>query len=289
MVRSAESRGGQDVVATLTYAGEFEGRGRFDLEDPDTTNIAFEAHRVSVRDARPIRDGHSLETNGFIFARHRSMLAERRELFAACDRQTQKATGIQADYETEMCAFVREWTGADHVIPQMGSTISRTSKRAKQRSWAVPAAFVHLDYTPEAAELFVKWTAEVRGEDPPPHGRFMFIQTWRAISPGPQDSSLCVCDGSSVPPQDAIVVDTILGPPDVPGTRFPFRICKHRSSHEWFYLSDMEPDDVLLFKGYDSAVPLAMNAMHTAFDNPLAGPDAAPRRSLESRYLCFFA
>jgi hypothetical protein len=28
------------------------------------------------------------------------------------------------------------------------------------------------------------------------------------------------------------------------------------------------PDEVLVFKGYDSTDPHAMNAMHTAFDNP---------------------
>ena len=74
----------------------------------------------------------------------------------------------------------------------------------------------------------------------------------------------------------------------MPGKCFEFRLCKYREGHDWYYLSAMEPDDVILFKGYDSRFPRAMNAMHSAFDNPLAGPDAPPRHSIEARFLAFY-
>jgi hypothetical protein len=44
----------------------------------------------------------------------------------------------------------------------------------------------------------------------------------------------------------------------------------------------------VLFKGYDSRYPSAINAMHSAFNNPLARPDVARRRSIEARFLAFF-
>jgi len=50
----------------------------------------------------------------------------------------------------------------------------------------------------------------------------------------------------------------------------------------------MNPHELLVFKGYDSEIPLAMNAMHTAFDNPAAGPNAIPRESIEARFFAFF-
>jgi hypothetical protein len=42
-----------------------------------------------------------------------------------------------------------------------------------------------------------------------------------------------------------------------------------------------------LFKGYDSDMPNAMNAMHSAFSNPL-GQTGTPRRSIEGRILAIY-
>jgi len=40
--------------------------------------------------------------------------------------------------------------------------------------------------------------------------------------------------------------------------------------------------------GFDSRYPRAMNAMHSAFDNPLTGPDTPARHSIEARFLAFY-
>jgi len=147
---------------------------------------------------------------------------------------------------------------------------------------------VHLDYTSASANQFVQWTVEACGIEMPPHSSFAFIQTWRALTPGPQDNSLCVCDGRSVRPEDAVPIDAVTGPADIPGKCFEFRLCKYDASHRWYYLSNMEAEDVVLFRGFDSRYPHAMCAMHSAFNNPLAGPGVAPRRSIEARFLAFF-
>ena len=48
----------------------------------------------------------------------------------------------------------------------------------------------------------------------------------------------------------------------------------------------MTPDEILLWKGYDSAeVPLRPN-LHTSFEDPNTPPDAAQRTSVEVRVLC---
>ena len=147
---------------------------------------------------------------------------------------------------------------------------------------------VHLDYTPEAAALFLQWNNDALGGRVPPYRHFAFLQTWRAVSPGPQDNTLAICDGTSVPAEDGVEIDAVMGPADVPGKCFPFRLCKYRPGHQWYYLPNMDPEDLLLFKGYDSRDPDCMNAMHTAFDNPMAGDDAPPRRSIEARFIAFY-
>ncbi len=47
-------------------------------------------------------------------------------------------------------------------------------------------------------------------------------------------------------------------------------------------------DEVVVFKAFDSDAPDALNAAHTAFDDPSAPADAVPRASIEARFVAFF-
>lgn len=278
----------QDVRATLMYAGAIEGRARLDTTNPPNSNLALDPHEVVIHNGREVWGHHSLESNGFAFVKHECAVARDPELFEEGNAQQIVPTGRLAYYSNTMIEFLRDHVGAHYMVPQVGSFLARSSARAKKKTWAGTADMVHLDYTREAADLFLKWNIETAGHAPPPYKDFAFIQTWRALSQGPQDNTLAICDGASVPVEDGVVIDAVMGPTDVPGKCFPFRLCKYRAGHKWYYLPAMEPDDLLLFKGFDSREPYSMNAMHSAFTNPLAGPDAEPRRSFEARFIAFF-
>lgn len=59
--------------------------------------------------------------------------------------------------------------------------------------------------------------------------------------------------------------------------------------HRWFYFPQMQRNEALLFKCYDSAHDgRACFAPHTAFDDPTSPPGAAGRESIESRNFVFF-
>ena len=59
--------------------------------------------------------------------------------------------------------------------------------------------------------------------------------------------------------------------------------------HEWFYFPDMQVNEVLLIKTYDSMEDgRARFTIHTAFDDPTAAADAPPRESIETRAFAFF-
>ena len=271
------------------YAGSCEGRARLEPDNPVNNNFVLEPHPILIRDVRPMRDAYDLEEHGFAFVKHTSAAADDPALFhSSSNRQRSLPVGPQVAYSQELVELLRRYTGASAVFPQIGSFIARASKRSKTKTYAGTADLVHLDYSPNTADQSVRWALDALGVPAPPHSHYAFIQTWRALSPGPQDNGLCLCDGASVSPEDAVPIDAVLGPADVPGNRFEFRLCRFRAGHDWFYLSNMEPDDVVLFKGYDSRYPRAMNAMHSAFNNPLAGPDAVPRRSIEARFLAFY-
>jgi len=140
----------------------------------------------------------------------------------------------------------------------------------------------------ETAEMFRDISIEAEGVTIAPYRRFAVYQTWRVLSLPPQDNTLAICDGRSVPAADAGVFEAVVGPKGVTGSQFKARMCKYRPDHRWYYFSNMYPHELLVFKGYDSELPLAMNAMHTAFDNPAAGPNAIPRESIEARFFAFF-
>ena len=52
--------------------------------------------------------------------------------------------------------------------------------------------------------------------------------------------------------------------------------------NDWYYFPLMSPDEVLLIKTYDSAEPVFVPPMHSAFADPATPPDAPTRRSMES-------
>lgn len=63
----------------------------------------------------------------------------------------------------------------------------------------------------------------------------------------------------------------------------------HRPTHRWFYFPDMQRNEALLLKGYDSLDDgRARFTAHTGLDNPSAPPDAAARESIETRTFVFF-
>jgi hypothetical protein len=278
----------KDVRASLQYAGNIVGRARFDIVEPARMNMAFQPFDVSITDVRTAGRDLNLDNAGFEYVKVRSEVAGDTQFFDANLSPLNQAPALTAQYMHEVGDFLKRKTGAKLLFPQLGGLVMRTSHRAAKKSWALPANFVHLDYTHVSAPQFLQWSADAAGVKLPPFRRFVAFQTWRAVSPAPQDSTLAICDGRSVGTSDCVVFDSVLGPQGEPGKVFEARICRHGASHQWYYLSDMAPDDLLLFKGFDSDMPAAMNAMHSAFDNPLADDSAVPRQSIEARFMALY-
>jgi hypothetical protein len=277
----------RSVETVLNYAGEIDGTPRFDIE-ATRTRIAFDPHTVTICDARPVCDRFSLDREGFALVEHESPIAVSPEMRALNSTHEMEGNPVNDAYHRQLAEFLRKLTGAREVIGQRSGLLVRTSTAARNRTWAGPAGFVHLDYVPETARMFREISIAGEGIAIAPYRRFAVYQTWRAISQPPQDNTLAICDGRSVPPEDAVVFDAVVGPPGKPGSEFQARMCKYRPDHKWYYFSNMHPAELLVFKGYDSEIPYAMNAMHTAFEDPSAGAAAIPRESIEARFFAFF-
>jgi hypothetical protein len=278
----------QAVHTQLHYAGDIAGRARFDVVEQARTNLTLQPHDVTIRDMRSASGELGLDRAGFEFVTHGSAVAGNADFFDANLSPRNQAPELTQLYMREVGDFLQRKTGAKLLFPQLGGLVMRTSHRAARKSWALPANFVHLDYTRTSAPQFLHWSAAAMGITLPPFRRFVAYQTWRAVSPAPHDSTLAICDGRSVGLSESVVFDSVLGPQGEPGKVFEARICRYGPTHQWYFLSNMTLDDLLIFKGYDSDMPDAMNAMHSAFDNPHAGDHAVPRKSMEARFMALY-
>lgn len=285
------------VDAEITYLapGSFVNR-RFVAPGKEVNTGSYRPYPARIHDARPIAKQFSLDHNGFVLAPHRSAVVD------FDDKQE-----VEAVYPREAEGVVQSLTGADSVIGR--GWMVRTSSEIKSKAEKTvgyrhyggvqpPAAEAHVDFMPGTAEALAAATWQERFPDNPFYRRFMITSLWRCFSDPPQDWPLALCDGRSIGDDEGtantlVVVDeipdfdTMVG--DWPAEKLgpSASIFHFNPAHCWWYFSDMQRDEVLLFKFYDSDRSTAWRVPHTSFHDP-SFADARPRRSIEFRSVAYF-
>jgi hypothetical protein len=276
------------VRATVNYFDSALPRGRFDLVQPERNLMPLEAHEVEVRDLRGAAPGEvSIDRQGFVLASHASRVARSEEMLATNLVAQPGLPPVNQAYYDELVPLIARLSGAREVIHQATGLTVRFSNRSKRQSWAGAAGFIHLDVTRQSVQRFLDLSLANAGRQVAPWRRFVLFQTWRAVSDPPQDNLLALCDRSSVPASDVVLYDAIIGDLGEKLDVIEARGCRHGAGHRWWYASGMGPEDILVFVGYDSDAPDAVQPFHTGFDVP-GCEGAAPRASLEARFFAFY-
>ena len=94
---------------------------------------------------------------------------------------------------------------------------------------------------------------------------------------------LALCHAETVDPTDLIATDIVY-----PDRRGEIYGVAYNAAQLWFYYPQMQLDEALLIKCYDSAEGVAQFTPHTSFENPSTPADAPPRESIEFRTIAFF-
>ena len=81
------------------------------------------------------------------------------------------------------------------------------------------------------------------------------------------------------------MIETDLRYPDRTGEIYSF---SYSPLHRWLYFPDMQPEETLLIKCYDSEAGRARFTAHSAIDDPGTPEGALPRQSIEVRTFAFF-
>ena len=276
---SAEVRSTIDyLVPTSRINRRFWAPGR------ELNTGVYAPYPVTIRNAR-LAGPFTLDEHGFCLARHHTAIS---------DFQNQYAP--DSAYAAEVAAVAKRLTGADTVIALGGMMRDAAATSATVQP---PAAEAHVDFTERCAErraaaLYHKAHPQGSG-----YRRFIGFSLWRALSAPPQDMPLALCEGRSVrddegthntkvdvaeiPTGDALYAP-IAGEEDM----LAATIFHHSPAHRWWYFPDMQPEEVVFIKLYDSDHTRAWRCPHTAFRDTTR-PDARPRRSMEFRALAYFS
>jgi hypothetical protein len=265
------------VDADLYYLSPMTERPRNYTFDPPPgvprSNTVHEAHRVPIYSVRGIAPDASLDREGFQLLRHASTV-----------RDFYDEDEVRTVYYPEAERLIAEATGASRVLI-FDHTVRRRVRGADDRAPGLPrqpATRVHVDHTEKSGPQRVRDFLGDEAEDLL-RGRAQVINLWRPIRGPLRDAPLAVCDARSVAPNDLVASDLV----------YQHRVGEtyavtFNPSHRWFYVPDMQPNEALLLKCFDSAEDgRARFAPHTAFEDPTAPADILPRESIELRTLVF--
>ena len=146
---------------------------------------------------------------------------------------------------------------------------------------------VHVDNTARSIVEKIKSMTEMKA-DYLLQGRARVINIWRPIKHPVYDCGLCIADGGKLTEADVMECDRVRQ--DTGKYWDTMGVIQYRPGYDWYYMSEHDPDAVLLFKNYDSATNVkARLCLHSAFDMPahLIPKDAPTRESIEVRALVF--
>jgi len=244
----------------------------FCAADRDASYWPPDPHDVTIYDVRPIADRLSFDRNGFVLLDEPSAVTDFRDPAA-----------IEAVYLPEIVALVRRLTGAEKVIT-FGTMLRSDSNDTADGG--LPAHGAHVDY----GDFTVRETVHnMLGPDEAEHWlrrRYMLINLWRPTRTV-ERTPLALCDASTVRQQDLFDSEVRggLGDPDRPSL-WGYNLA-YDAGHRWYYAPQMQPHEIYAFKLFDSDRGRVQLTAHTAFDDPTAPADAAPRHSIEVRTISF--
>ncbi len=266
------------VEVSLSYSAPVE-RACVDLVDPSRTDRPLESRQVRIHDARPIRDQLSLDREGFILIDHPTAVQDWQDT-ATFDRS----------YHDELAEVVLAISGADIALPARKYLALRQPFKGDHGVdyLKAPADHVHLDFTQGNFMKLVQLTLANEGQANRNFSRVALYQLWRPLSPPPEDYPFAMVDSTTVEPDDFIVLENIIGPREDPGNILQGRLGLFSPRHRWYYFSDMQHNELIVFKGNDTRFGDSQSVLHAAFDNRANAPAANPRYSVEARMFAFW-
>lgn len=240
-----------------------------------------ERHAMQVFDCRPIADELKMDVAGFEL---HTRPTEFDDFFAP--------EQVKQRYYPEVVSLLKRDLGALEVFVFDHNVRSFPRAARKEVGVREPVEGAHNDYTLTSGPKRIE---EILEENDARHllgNRAALINVWRPLVGPIQDHPLAVCDARSTKLEDFIATqiqhfqEGDLETPAHVGEVFSFQ---HNPQHRWYYASDMQPDEVIFLKCFDTALDgRARYTGHTGFRNPECPEDFVARESIEARTVVVF-
>jgi len=211
---------------------------------------------------------------------------------------------IERVHYPEISAFARSLTGCDHAL--VSGHIKRDPEQAAKHPDLGPIEFVHSDFAESYGQRMRDFYRD--GSDEAMRAmarsgisadvvakarRIAIVQFWRNIGPAKMDRPIAFCDARCVSAAELRTLPVH----NYAGDGFFFETLavaapRDASAHRWYAFPEMQPDEVVVFRTFDSdrvASGEAYWTPHSAFSDPSVAPGKPSRRSIELRATCLFA
>ena len=242
-------------------------------EGVPATNIVTYAQTVKLENARTLAAGLDVDVQGFQVVSHHTAVRD------FWDEAQTLALG-----HPEVAELVKAVTGAsrvvvfDHTLRRRDDGVrDRTPGQARQ-----PASRVHVDQTVASGPQRVRDLMGEQAEDLLTR-RAAIINVWRPIHHEARDWPLAFADARSVAKNDLIPSDLIF-----PHRKGEIYGVNYNAAQQWRFVPDLQVDEAILIKCWDSDASVARFTPHTAFADPTTPEGTPPRESIEFRTIAFF-
>jgi hypothetical protein len=263
------------VQACLNYVAPQAAFQFAHILDESQSTLNLRPETVRIGNARRLCPAASLDAEGF----------------AVFDRPTAFTDfldlgRLHEQYAAEVIGIVSEITGAARVVGTPPAVrITDAAERQRQQQIPDAARHVHLDFSDASLrEQLVRFMG-LSPVELDRYSRVCVYNTWRSITPPPQDKPLALCDLRSISPDDVHIVHGYYPIAEV--GYFEIAVLDHSPRHQWWYFPDLETRELVVFRGGQLGSDAA-GVFHSAFDDPACGQEVAGRWSVEMRTVALF-
>ena len=254
-----------------------------EVQDEQERAELYHNHPIRVYNARQLAPPASLGVQGFQLVKQRTKLQSTEEFlnleiastefYDECRQVVKEVTGCTDTYVTQ-----HQYRNGYRHFPE------GHPKRMKPTPNGAPGAYggTHSDISPWAEN---RWDDLVDGR------HCMMLNLWRSIDlENPiQVMPLAVLDMTSLTFDDMVAADAWGGAQANQQHLVSYRLA-HNDDHRWYYYPRMQPDEMLIFKQYDTMQedPCLRQVYHGAIPDPETTEDSPLRHTIEVRVLALF-
>ena len=245
------------------------GGGR---SDPKTGQ--YEMKEVTIHDGRPIAAELDMEVDGFEFLEYATAVTDFTDEDQVCNI-----------YYPELEKLLLERTSAKEVVIFDHTIRIGDPEKRERLGVRDPVRSAHNDFTDRSAPQRVKDLLPKDEAEEKLGRRFTSINAWRPLTGPVKTDPIAICPWDSIGENDMIPAERNYG------NRIGGILnLSYNANQRWTYFPDMERDEVILLKCFDSELDgRARWTAHAAFEDPNgADPSLPARESIEVRTLLFY-